>query len=36
MLIGIAMDNIPIGICIGVAIGASFDYHDKNKDKEKR
>ena len=33
--ISIAMDNIPIGLCIGVTLGAAYEGHYKNKNKDK-
>jgi hypothetical protein len=35
MLIGVAMDNIPIGMCIGAALGTAYSANVK-KEKNKK
>ena len=32
---GVAMDNIPIGICIGVALGAAYSTNAKKEENKK-
>ena len=32
---GVAMDNIPVGICIGVALGAAYSANTKKEENKK-
>ncbi len=35
MMIGVAMDNIPIGICIGAGLGTVYAAHAKKEENKK-